>query len=156
LLVSVGRLSKAVRAQLAKPGARGPAGPQGPGGAKGDPGVKGDPGPTLATFANTGGVPITGGPAVVTDTAGQPPGGSTGAIGGPITIPGGGRYTQITAVEVRTSASAGTLTCTVQASVNGGACRSRLGRKQAPGCAGKAVAGSGTTTRLEDCGSAVG
>ena len=119
--ISAKDLSKAVRAQIARTGAGGPAGPQGPGGAKGDTGAKGEPAPTLATFANTGGVALTGSPAVVTDTAGQPPGGSTGAIGGPITIPGGGRYTQITVVEVKTSAAAGTLTCTLQASVNGGA-----------------------------------
>lgn len=90
-------------------------GPQGPPGAKGD---RGEPGPSAHTFADSGTDGITLGPddVVVTSTAEQLPNAS-GAVGGPLTVPGRVRFSIVAAVRVRTEGT-GAYECALQTSAN--------------------------------------
>ncbi len=109
-------LSPALRGKLGAPG------PQGP---KGDPGPKGDQGAagiSLFTFADSAMTPaieLSGPDVVVTSTAAQLPSAS-GAVGGPIEFPAGpGKSVTTYNLRVKTE-GAGSYTCAVQLSVNGG------------------------------------
>jgi hypothetical protein len=104
-----------------KPVAWSEAGPKGDPGAPGAQGPQGDPGPTIGTFADSGSaaIALTGTDKMVTSTAGHPPG-ANGAVGGPVELPGGGRYTEITSVQVKTSGGPGAFDCGLQVSSNGG------------------------------------
>ena len=109
-------LSPALQKRL---GGTGPQGPQGPPGPKGEPGAAGI---SLFTFADTAVTPaidLSGPDVVVTSTAAQLPN-ATGAAGGPIEVPSGpGKYAATLTVRVQTT-GAGTYTCAVQSSTNGG------------------------------------
>jgi hypothetical protein len=109
-------LSKGVNAQLQRTGEPGP---------KGDPGPQGDPGasePSLLTFADSAVTPaieLSGPDAVVTSTQTQLPNAS-GAVGGPLILPGGpGKYVMTSTVRVKTQGG-GSYACALQASANGG------------------------------------
>ncbi len=110
--IGVKDLSKPVRAKLKRTGTTGPSGPTGDQGPKGEPGP---PGLSLFTFADTavsGGITLSGTDQVVATTEGQLPSAS-GAIGGPVTLPGGSKYATTATIRVRTSGT-GAYNCALQ------------------------------------------